>query len=152
MGRKRPRNRSLLERLIDLTEVNGINDCWPFQGGKNNIGYGMMRDETKMRTAHRVSYEEHNNKPIPLNQQVLHTCGNRECVNPNHLKLGTRQDVTDDIVARGNAMFWGSVPGQPGGSRLGKKNPRMICPHCNRDIATNVFKRYHDDNCKHKAK
>lgn len=149
--RGRPKTeRTLLERLLDNTTVRGDNDCWTFNGAKNNIGYGMIRDEKKMRTAHRVSFEEHTEMSIPKNLQVLHTCTNKDCVNPNHLKLGTRQDVTDDIIARGNALFWGSVPGKPGGARLGMKNPRLICPHCNRDIATNVFKRYHDDNCKHK--
>lgn len=151
MGLKRGRpksERSLLERLLDNTTVDGPNDCWFYQGAKNNIGYGMIRDEKKMRTAHRVSFEEHNNTVIPDDKIVMHLCGNRHCVNPNHLQLASRKDVSELCIKTGKSMFFGVPYGVP--PRLGKKSPRAICSVCGNEHATNVLKRWHDDKCKHK--
>lgn len=34
------------------------------------------------------------------------------------------------------------------GSFKGKSHTKLLCPHCNREIATNMFSRWHGDNCK----
>ena len=65
---------SLIDRLLNRVVIDGVTDCWIWQGGKNNIGYGMMRDDNKMRTTHRVSYEEHTQTKIPKNLVVMHIC------------------------------------------------------------------------------
>jgi hypothetical protein len=38
-----------------------------------------------------VSYEVHHG-PIPSGLLVLHSCHNRRCVNPKHLRVGTQSD------------------------------------------------------------
>ena len=144
MGRQKS-GLSLLDRLLNKVEINDVTDCWEYQGGKNNIGYGMIRDDDKMRTTHRVSYEEHNNVKIPKYMCVCHTCDNRICVNPQHLWLGTMQDNIDDMWRKGRAKMFGG-----GSGMLGKKQPRTICPHCKKDIANNLFNRFHNDNCRQK--
>jgi len=35
---------------------------------------------------------------------VLHTCDNRRCINIDHLFLGTAQDNTDDMIAKGRKI------------------------------------------------
>jgi hypothetical protein len=37
----------------------------------------------------------------PLDNCVLHSCDNPACVNPKHLSLGTYQDNTQDMMAKG---------------------------------------------------
>ena len=37
---------------------------------------------------------------IPDGRWVLHTCDNPECVNPEHLFLGTAKDNTQDMLAK----------------------------------------------------
>lgn len=140
---------SLLDKLLSKVIVNEITDCWEYNGAKNNIGYGMIRDEQKMRTTHRVSFEEHNNVKIPAGLCVCHTCDNPSCVNPDHLWLGTRKQNTDDMIAKGRGLSWGgnTNPGRIH-PRLGKSIPKTTCEHCHRDIANNVFSRYHGENCK----
>lgn len=133
---------SLLDRLLNKIKIDNNTGCWLWQGGKNNLGYGMMRDGKKMRTAHRVSYEEHNNTVIPQNLVTMHSCDNPGCVCPHHLSLGTRRDNVQDMMSKGR--------GKPFGGRgmLGKKMPKTKCPHCNRKIANNSYARYHGKNCK----
>ena len=137
---------SLLERLLDKVIIDEVTDCWIFTGGKNNIGYGMIRDEKKMRTAHRVSYEEHNGK-IPVGLLVLHSCDNPICCNPNHLSLGTHKDNTRDMMNRGRAKPFGQHK-VTGGGMKGKIMPRTLCVHCNRSISNPAYSRSHGKKCK----
>lgn len=136
---------TLLERLLSRISINQISDCWEYQGGKNNVGYGMIRDEKHMRTTHRVSYEEHNNTSIPKGLCVMHSCDNPCCVNPAHLSLGTRKDNTQDMLRKGRGLPFG------GKGMIGKKQPKTKCPHCSRDISNNLYSRFHGNNCKQKS-
>jgi hypothetical protein len=146
MGRRLGDSGTLLERLLEKIIVDEVTNCWNFTGGKNNIGYGMIRDEKKMRTAHRVSYEEHNSK-IPQGMLVLHSCDNTLCCNPSHLRLGTHKDNTHDMISKGRAKPFGAHLGSGGGMR-GKIMPRTTCVHCNRSISNPAYSRAHGNKCK----
>jgi hypothetical protein len=142
----RPKSsKSLLERLLEKVIINEDTDCWEFQGGKNNIGYGMIRDEKKMRTTHRVSYEEHVGK-IPPRMCVCHTCDNPICCNPNHLWLGTLKQNSQDMLSKGRGKPFG------GTGMTGKKMPRTTCIHCNRSISNPAYSRRHGEKCRSKPK
>jgi hypothetical protein len=67
---------------------NGDEDeCWEWQGSKRK-GYGHLRWERKLLTAHRVSYELFVGL-IPSGLCLDHLCCNRSCVNPAHLEAVT---------------------------------------------------------------
>ena len=127
------------------TEIDEVTDCWHFTGAKNNIGYGMIRDEKKMRTTHRVSYEEHNDQKIPRYMCVCHTCDNTLCVNPKHLWLGTRTDNTHDMISKGRHRFFG------GKTMDGFVHKKYECKYCKRMVAKHAITRWHDEKCKHKT-
>ena len=135
---------SLLNRLLNKLVVNEVTDCWEWNGGKTKIGYGLIRDGDKMRTIHRVSYEEHNNKKIPPGMVVMHHCDNKLCGNPAHLSLGTLSDNSKDMVQKGRHNVNGTF------SMTGKKQPQTVCPYCNRSIANNVYAKVHGEKCKMK--
>lgn len=50
--------------------------------------------------AHRLAWEEAYGS-IPAGMSVLHTCDVRNCVNPEHLFLGTYKDNAQDMVKKG---------------------------------------------------
>lgn len=78
-------------------------ECWEWQAWKNNKGYGMVGSgvpRPKLLLSHRVSWEIHNG-PIPENLNVLHSCDNPACCNPNHLSLGTHTQNMADMYEKG---------------------------------------------------
>lgn len=50
--------------------------------------------------AHRVAYEIYKGS-VPDKLQVLHTCDNTICVNPDHLYIGTQKDNMRDMMRKG---------------------------------------------------
>jgi len=85
------------------TKVNrdAPNDCWEWTANKNNHGYGMfsLGAVVGKKLAHRLSFEDAKG-PIPIGGLILHSCDNPACVNPDHLRVGTHKDNTQDCFDR----------------------------------------------------
>lgn len=102
--------KSVSEFLSKFT-ICGVSDqeCMIWIGAKNNSGYGYIPNQTwakdyGVKTAHRLSYTVYNGI-IPANRVVRHTCSNRACINPKHLKLGSHLDNIRDRKHQGTAQF-----------------------------------------------
>ena len=81
--------------------VNMTGNCWLWQGGKTDSGYGIVSaSPNPWRTAHRVAWEL-TNGPIPKGLFICHHCDNRLCVRPEHLFLGTAKDNLRDAIKKG---------------------------------------------------
>ncbi len=64
--------------------------CWIWSGSQDKgVGYGRIKIEGKNLRASRVSYTLATGKD-PREMVVRHTCGNKSCVNPEHLALCKR--------------------------------------------------------------
>ncbi len=74
--------------------------CWLWRGTKNKYGYGifLLPGERPVR-AHRYSYEYFVGK-IPDGKIIMHTCDNPPCVNPDHLRVGTKADNNKDAAIK----------------------------------------------------
>jgi hypothetical protein len=91
-----------------------LGPCWEWRGATMDKGYGHLRTGgrgTPHVYSHRLAWEIANG-PVPEGLWVLHACDNRPCCRPSHLFLGTAQDNTADMMAKGRGR---SGPGGPGG-------------------------------------
>lgn len=79
-------------------------DCLKWVGLANKDGYGVIRAESKSFGAHRYAWERAYG-PIPEGLVVRHKCDNPPCVRIEHLELGTPQDNTNDMIARGRSRW-----------------------------------------------
>lgn len=71
--------------------VDPVSACWIWLGRIDRDGYGRMathRSHLGQWLAHRWSYAFHT-EAIPDGMTIDHTCFNRACVNPDHLRVLT---------------------------------------------------------------
>jgi hypothetical protein len=102
-----------------LKYVNKTETCWEWTASLDKDGYG--RFTSPERLAHRFAYR-HYKGAIDEGALVLHSCDNRKCCNPEHLRLGTAQDNINDCLDRGRYVIT-SGAFKPG-DNAGDSNPR----------------------------
>lgn len=92
---------SLMRRFWSRVQMGDRNECWPWTAGMRN-GYGAIKHENKVFSAHRVAYILANGTP-EKGLVIAHKCDNRKCCNPSHLEAITPgQNNTD---ARGRCVI-----------------------------------------------
>ena len=95
----RPR-KSVEDRFWPKVDIRGPNDCWLWKAGKDRDSYGTFRLYGKTHRAHHIAFVFANDRWPAKGMQILHSCDNPSCVNPNHLSEGTSQDNANDSVRR----------------------------------------------------
>ncbi len=103
------RMRKFDKRLIAVDASTG---CWLWRGKLDKDGYGIktFRVDGKRVAlqAHRVWFEIWSGRKLPPDVVVRHSCDVRNCVNPQHLLIGTQADNVHDMVSRGR-MYRGGM-------------------------------------------
>jgi hypothetical protein len=79
------------KKLFEMTSLQHDNGCWIWQGQVSNSGYGRLQQmladrRVKMVSAQSASYLAFIGE-VPAGHLVKQRCGNRLCINPDHLEL-----------------------------------------------------------------
>lgn len=115
---------TVAEKFWPKVICHGPGQCWEWCGNKHDFGYGMLglkiNGKWKSEGAHRISWRIHKGQ-IPEGLNVLHSCDNPECTNPNHLFLGTQLDNLQDMLNKGRAK-----------GRLSGMEKVLLCQHPDR--------------------
>lgn len=78
------------QRILTSVTKDPDNGCWLWRRQISNTGYGRIAlsdgDGTYWESSHRASFTAFVG-PIPEKGNIHQACGNRLCVNPDHLKL-----------------------------------------------------------------
>lgn len=80
------------------------NGCYIWQGTKDPHGYGRVTWQGRGRLAHRVALHVFSGFDLETALPVCHRCDVRNCVNPDHLYVGTKKQNTADMFNRGRAV------------------------------------------------
>lgn len=95
--------------LAKASATDSPRDCWEWTGGKTARGYGVFYVDGDPYYAHRLSWVIFH-RFDPVEDLVLHLCGNEACVNPGHLELGDQSDNLEHAkVHHGEDAF--GIPG-----------------------------------------
>lgn len=92
-------NKKTIEGFME--HVEKTNSCWLWTGYiYPPTGYGEWSINNKKHSTHRIAYELFIGE-IPNGLLVCHICDVRNCVNPDHLFLGTYLDNMQDMINKG---------------------------------------------------
>lgn len=114
MGRQKNRSHltNIFGYLVDMEKFEDLqetmpNGCIHYHGLNHRQGYqfiGCIREHDDKRmhiTAHRLAMRIKLGRDIGIKEQVIHTCSNVRCVNPNHLILGDTKKRSEVMRANG---------------------------------------------------
>lgn len=76
--------------------------CWLWFGARTKDGYGLLSvlgNNGRNHRAHVIAWERAN-KRSAAGLVVRHKCDTRECVNPDHLEIGTQAENVRDTIKR----------------------------------------------------
>jgi hypothetical protein len=94
-----------MDRYWSKVDRRGPDECWPWLAGKGGHGYGVFYPGGgKQELAHRMALKLTVGEPEGGRNHALHSCGNKPCCNPAHLRWGTHADNMNDARLDG-VMF-----------------------------------------------
>jgi len=67
-------------------------------------GYPRIGSDYKDLRMSRFIWKYVNKREIPRGMLIMHTCDNPNCINPDHLKLGTHKENMADMIRKGRSL------------------------------------------------
>jgi len=98
--------------MILAKTIKQPSGCWFWQGSLNT-GYGEVHKNYwgkfyGVTRAHQLSYIVYNGN-YDRDLLILHSCNNKQCVNPKHLRCGTHKDNAQDYMNTGKFISYFST-------------------------------------------
>lgn len=99
-------DQAFLDRFNAKINKQDISGCWLWTAAILPSGYGMMGGGKGKNNvyAHRVALELKLGRPLTPGMVTCHSCRNRHCVAPHHLREGTYKDNAIDMVRDGTRL------------------------------------------------
>lgn len=99
----------LTKRQIDnfWKKVEKTDTCWNWTGytasgyGKVNINYNVYNAHTMSLIISGEKIEPYKKEKGARGRVIMHTCDNRRCVNPKHLRITTQLENVRDAINKG---------------------------------------------------
>jgi hypothetical protein len=114
---------TLEERLELYTKKT--DGCWLWIGYRDPNGYGRLHLKGTPQLAHRLAYAVRYGS-IPDDRQACHKCDNPQCVNPEHIFLGSQADNNHDKIRKGRARQGHALGEEHGIAKLTEAQVREI--------------------------
>jgi hypothetical protein len=93
-----------LEDYFADIRVDEETGCYLWEGSRSPNGYGVVNIGGRTQSAHRFSWEQVNGE-IEDGLNILHECDVKLCLNPEHMRLGTKKDNTQDMMSKGRQRW-----------------------------------------------
>jgi hypothetical protein len=103
--------------------------CWEWTRCLSRKGYGQFRLNGRTTYTHRYVLEEKLGRAIRAGYMACHSCNNRKCCNPDHIREGSAKENTQDMVNAGRQATGDAVAqrGEKHGmSKLTESQVRVI--------------------------
>lgn len=107
-GGGRPLTARRLQKLKFIEQAARSTDAtmcieWPW--GRAKTGYGVIRFGSRTLTVHRLVLAVRLGRDLSIDEQAIHRCDNRPCINGAHLQPATNAENVADMVRKGRHRF-----------------------------------------------
>lgn len=125
----------LREPPFHVFKGHGANHCWIWPKALSTDGYGLLKiggRSGKMQRAHRYAFTLAKRKPKGV---VTHTCHNRACCNPRHLKDTSWRSIHARMMREGRHRSMAGIV------LKGEKHPLSVLSDKEREYLRRLWKR-----------
>ena len=86
-------------------KIDAATGCWNCTSHQpGSAGYPLAKMNGFQTTLHRHLYMQQTGRQLPSDIFVIHSCDNKMCINPAHLREGTAADNNQDAADKGRKI------------------------------------------------